>query len=122
VLLGRRLRHGPSKGAAEARIGKPDWYYTSQPIVETTWREALRDAWPHHYLLLVDDQPMWDTRRLSGVFTKLMYHERGWKPLERREVDRLRGEVLASVIAATRALERHVNNLIHTTPIKGVAP
>jgi hypothetical protein len=99
-------------GTSTESMSVPDWYHTDQPVTECTWREALRDAWPHHYLLLVDGQPMWDTRRLSGVFTKLMYHERGWKTLECREADRLRGEVLASVIAATRALERHCSERV----------
>lgn len=83
---------------------KPTDYHTDHPIVECTWREAVRDAWPHRYRILVDWVRIWDTTRLSGTFTRLMYDLRGWQPLPNGEADRLRGEVLASVIAATRDL------------------
>jgi len=95
-------------GTDDSGTWKPANHVTEWPMIQATWREALRDAWPHHYTLLVDGVAIWDTQRLSGTFTKLMYDLRGWRTLPDGEADRLRGEVLASVVAATRGLERHV--------------
>ncbi len=85
---------------------KPADYYTGAPIVECTWREVARDAWPHRYIVAVSGLAVWDTNRLSGTFTRLMYDLRGWQTLPEGEADRLRGQVLASLIAATRDLRQ----------------
>jgi hypothetical protein len=119
-----RLNHpavwGHADGGMVAYFGtdnterwKPDWYTTSQPLIACTWREAVRDAWPHTYVVIVDSVQMWDTHRLWSTFNRLMYDLRGWRKLPSGEADRLRGHVLASVIAATRQLERHVEAVGH---------
>jgi hypothetical protein len=87
---------------------KPDTWYTSHPVVECTWREALRDAWPHTYVILIDQHHMWDGFAWRRTFERLMYDLRGQVPLPGDEADRLRRQVLASVIAATRLLTEHV--------------
>src|SRR5262245_10946574 len=68
-------------GTDDTGSWKPASYYTSQPLVECTWAEVVRDAWPHTYLVVVDWVPVWNAGALSGMFTKLMYDLRGWQPL-----------------------------------------
>lgn len=93
-------------GTSPDDTGKPDSYYTSQPFVECTWREAVRDAWPHTYRLLVNGVEIWGAHTLWPAFEQLMYDLRGWRTLPDGEADRLRGHVLATLIAATRDLTR----------------
>jgi hypothetical protein len=87
---------------------KPESYVTSHPLVECTWREVLRDAWPHTYIVIVDWVRLWDAHALARTFERLMYDLRGWKALPPGAADQFRGQVLASVIAATQHLERLV--------------
>lgn len=93
-------------GTNPTGVWKPADWVTGHPVVQCTWREALRDAWPHTYRILVDGRPVWDARRLGPAFMSLMYDLRGWRALPDGEADRLRGQVLASVIAATRDLQQ----------------
>jgi hypothetical protein len=91
-------------GTHEGGWWLPGSYSPSKPLVECTWTEAVRDAWVHNYLIVVDGVPAWNNPRLNSVFTKLMYDVRGWTPLPDDELDRMRGNVLASLIAATRQI------------------
>ncbi|GAA0720144.1 hypothetical protein Drose_06425 [Dactylosporangium roseum] len=95
-------------GADDSGAWKPDSYWTAQPLVECTWAEVARDAWVHSYVIVVDWVPIWNAWLLGGTFMRLMYDLRGWTPLPAREADRLRGKVLASLIAATEQLREHV--------------
>jgi hypothetical protein len=95
-------------GTDDSGRWKPDSYYTSSPLVQCTWTEAVRDAWVHGYLIVVNGVPIWGASRLGGTFMQLMYDLRGWTKLPDGEADRLRGKVLASLIAATADLQRHV--------------
>lgn len=83
---------------------KPANHTTFHDLVECTWLEALRDAWPHQYIAVVDNRPLWDAFRLRGTYLTLMYDLHGWRKLPPRQADKLRGTVLASVLAATREL------------------
>lgn len=85
-------------------IGKPSWYSTNAPVIECTWLEALRDAWPHTYTIQVDDRWLWDTGQLWGKFNKLMFDLLGYAKLPDGAADQMRGEVLASILAATNDL------------------
>jgi len=89
---------------------KPDHFHTDGQLVECTWMEVARDAWVHDYVIVVDYELIWDAHRHAGTFTKLMYDLRGTTPLPDGKADELRGEVLASLIAATADLQ----NLIGT--------
>ncbi len=93
-------------GTTAEATGKPDWYYTSQPVIECTWREAVRDAWPHTYTVLVDSTPVWSAGRWLRHFNWLMFDLRGWSRLPDGAADRLRGEVLASLHRATADLRQ----------------
>jgi hypothetical protein len=63
-------------------------YYTgSHALVECTFLEAVRDAWPHHYALFVDRQYVWSTVGLMATFDALMWHRRGWQELPAASVE-----------------------------------
>jgi hypothetical protein len=87
------------RGPTPTRSAPADCW-TSDPVVECTWREVLRDAWAHNYTVVVDGVPVWRGGRW-GVFEALMYDLRGWRKLTPARAEELRGHVLASVIAAT---------------------
>lgn len=92
-------------GLTPGQPGKPAEYYTDAPVIECTWLEALRDAWPHTYMVVIDNCALvWSSTRLQATFTKLMYDLRGWQKLPNGAADRLKGQVLASILAATRDL------------------
>lgn len=93
-------------GTDDTGTWKPDGYRSHyDQIVACTWLEALRDAWPHNYMIFVDRAVVvWDTIRLQPTFDKLMYGLRGWRTLADGEADRLKGHLLASVLAATADL------------------
>lgn len=89
-------------GLSPENTGKPDWYSCDWPVVECTWREAVRDAWPHTYIVVVGGREVWNTCRLHSTFVKLMFDLRGWSRLPDGEADKLRGVVRANLTAATR--------------------
>lgn len=60
------------------RYWKPGHLWTSDPIVECTFEEAIRDTWVHGCLAHVDRQVLWNTWKLQAAFTTLMYGARGW--------------------------------------------
>lgn len=59
---------------------KPSAFYTSDPIVECTFLEALRDAWVHTYVLMVEQRTIFVMPRLQLHFERLLSHHRGWTP------------------------------------------
>lgn len=83
---------------------KPRSHYTDQPLMACTWLEAVRDAWPHTYVLCVNRVPVWDTNALSSVFDSLMADLRGWYTLPANETDKLREQVADSLVEATAKL------------------
>ncbi|GGM53676.1 hypothetical protein ACFFX1_54745 [Dactylosporangium sucinum] len=87
---------------------KPGSFSSNGQLVQCTWTEAARDAWVHNYVIAVDYQPIWDAARLVGTFAKLMGDVRGRPKLPDVDADRLRGHVLASLIAATGQLQQHI--------------
>lgn len=104
-------------GLRRGETGKPGGYYTSHPVVECTWLEALRDAWPHTYRLIVDGRwVVWDTSRMWPTFSKIMYDLRGITTLPAGDADGLKGHVLASVLAATRDLNALTGEAVTDVP------
>jgi hypothetical protein len=90
---------------------KPDHFHTDGELIEATWTEVCRDAWVHDYVVVVDYELIWDAHRHAGTFMKLMYDLRGIRVLPDGEAGRLRGEVLASLIAATADLQNLVGSV-----------
>jgi hypothetical protein len=110
-----RLNHpacwNTTAGHVEAFFGtdntgtwRPPDYYTDQAMVGCTWREAVRDAWPHGYLLLVDGEEVWNTDVLRSVFLDLMFDQRGDRRLPAGMADELKTLVADSLRAATGRL------------------
>ncbi len=62
--------HGPRK---------PPHCVGSDGQVRCSVWEAFRDAWPHHYLMLVEFKPIWNTFVLSQSFDEIMWDLRGWR-------------------------------------------
>jgi hypothetical protein len=81
-------------------------FYTSRPIIECTWAEAIRDAWPHTYVLNLDGQSVFDAQALHSKFELLMYDLRGWQKADAVELAFARSSVEESVLSATLAAER----------------
>lgn len=84
---------------------KPDTFTTSQPVIACTWLEALRDAWPHTYIIAVNRRTIWDAHRLWPTFQKLMYDARAIRPLPATEFRNLRYQLQFSIAEATRNLQ-----------------
>lgn len=58
---------------------KPPSYWTSEQIRECTWEEAVRDWWPHQYLLTIDGKSILPGQdQIWPKFQTLMYALRGW--------------------------------------------
>lgn len=58
----------------------PEGYYSSSdPIVECTFEEAIRDAWVHMLHVTVAGQSIWNAFAIHEQFQTLLYHHRGWK-------------------------------------------
>lgn len=100
-------------GTRPEGTGKPEGYSTTHMVVECTWLEALRDAWPHTYRLVVDGRWVaWDTHAMWPTFSKIMYDLRGIKKLPDGQSARLKGKVLARILAATRDLTALANGAV----------
>ncbi|GAA4439645.1 hypothetical protein [Phytohabitans houttuyneae] len=93
-------------GLTDADTGKPDAYVPGWPLIECTWREAVRDAWPHTYVLAVEALPVWDAHSLARTFMELMYDRRGQQPLPEGRADQLLDSVRAGLRAATLHVQR----------------
>lgn len=60
-------------------VGFRDPFYVStRPMIQCTAWEAFRDAWSHHYLMLVERKPIWNTDELWPEFEAIMWLRRGW--------------------------------------------
>lgn len=76
---------------------KPEHYWTSDPLVSCTLWEAVRDAWVHDNVILLEGSPIW--RSQWRHFQPLMWAVRGWRPLPA-------GLIEMHQDAVRRALER----------------
>jgi len=91
-------------GLAEGDTGKPGQYWTDSPVVECTWLEVLRDAWPHGYAILAADRILWNAGQWQGAFQLLMFDLRGHQKMPPGNADRSRTRLLADMLTATRNL------------------
>lgn len=70
-------------------------------LVRCTFEEAIRDCWPHTYVMLVERRPIFDSQKLRRDFDLLMSHRRKWHEAQTdhdRALVRLREQLeLASV-------------------------
>ncbi len=88
---------------------RPAFYAGADSTVRCTVWEAVRDAWPHHYLMIVERTPIWDTFALQREFDLLMYAARGWRAVDRGSLEVARARVLRSYAKGIRVLRRVVD-------------
>ncbi len=93
-------------GFSPETIGKPDAYWTDDPVVECTFEEAMRDCWSHDYGILINSFVVWDSLALQTRFYDLMFHIRGQKVLPEARLEQVQGAVLNSVRRAVRYFEQ----------------
>lgn len=57
-----------------------DGHVTDDELVEATWLEVLRDAWPHQYPIQIYGTGvlLWNPRRRWPEFERIMWNIRGW--------------------------------------------
>jgi hypothetical protein len=84
-------------------ICKPESYWTNSETVKCTAWEAIRDAWPHSYIMIVDGCAIWDAGRLWHHFETIMWDLRGWRKQPRQREYARR--------AVVRSLRRAVDRL-----------
>lgn len=81
---------------------RPAIYHSRRdPVACTVW-EAFRDAWPHNYVMLVEQQPVWDTASLWPQFQTIMWHQRRWG----RTIAQRRAAEKAVIRSLTAAVKR----------------
>lgn len=91
-------------GFAEPR--KPAAFYTNKPLVECTFLEAVRDAWAHSFVMLVEGQPVLDAAALWPHFENIMWRTRGWAGHEEAPVATAEAAVRIALARAADALRR----------------
>lgn len=84
---------------------KPAGYYTSDPLVECTLWEALRDAWCHDFAIILNGQCIWHGGTWKH-FEPLMFHVRNWRALPDLEVRRHKAAVLRMISHMAKAANR----------------
>lgn len=85
---------------------KPDCFYSGEDVVPCTFLEAVRDAWPHSYILHVDFVEIWNTWKLRALFDALMWHRRGWRALPDGRAEELIESLSRSLRAASERLRK----------------
>lgn len=70
--------------------------------VDCTIWDAVRDAWPHSYLIVLDGRATWDTFALRGQLQTLLCHTRGWTAVDPRDVISAQATVRRSMQRAAR--------------------
>lgn len=91
-------------GLTPDETGKPDSYVTGSELVECTFREALRDAWPHTYTIVVAQQDIWDAGKWRPWFEDLMYDLRGIRPLPSGQAEQIKALLHTDLIGAVERL------------------
>jgi hypothetical protein len=63
---------------ASQPTSKPAAYYTADPVVDLTLWEAIRDAWVHGYVIVLEDVVVFNGEDAHEHFDTLMWHVRKW--------------------------------------------
>jgi len=79
---------------------KPAGYWTDEPVVECTFEEVVRDAWCHHYLVIVELRAIWAAYSLQQQFDDIMWHIREWHKNYSRDTQDAKKKVLTSLAVA----------------------
>lgn len=76
-------------------------FYTTDPIVECTFAEAVRDAFVHGISMVLEKKVIFHAGALAQDYSALLYNHRGW----RKDGD---GDVSLAIARSTIALRRAV--------------
>lgn len=87
----------PSYGAAA-----PAGYWTTDPVVDCTFWEVVRDEWIHGSIVVVNSRFVW--KPPNRLMEQLMFDLRGWTVLDDLERTRIQKHVHASLAAAAERL------------------
>lgn len=85
---------------------KLEGYWTDWPVIQCTFEEAVRDAWPHDYLIIVEREPVWDAFSLRHQFDDIMWHIRGLDKESLRDIRPAKQKVLTSLASACQKVAR----------------
>jgi hypothetical protein len=86
---------------------RPAFYWTDSPQVECTLWEAVRDAWSHGYVMLIDGVPVLNTERMyNRRFYPLMSNLRGWPTLDANKVVRHKLMVRSAIRCCSKKVAR----------------
>lgn len=86
--------------------GKPEICWTRDAIVRCTFWEAMRDAWPHGFVMLVGGRPILDAGRLRPAFDAIMWQTRGWQGASEAKAARARTIVTHALVQAAECLRQ----------------
>ncbi|HLF28243.1 MAG TPA: hypothetical protein VJG32_18080 [Anaerolineae bacterium] len=93
---------------------KDESYYTNDPVVRCSFEEAVRDAWPHTYIIALNwfkvgrgwrQSLVWDSFRLKDHFDILMYDLRRWRTSPIEVIEQSKRYVVKSLEYATQQLQ-----------------
>jgi hypothetical protein len=87
-------------------LGRPGrlGYWTDEPVIGCTFTEAVRDAWSHTYVIVINNVPCWNPP--WRPFERLMYDVRGWTVLPDSAREEIRESVCRSLRAAAERAHR----------------
>ena len=104
-------------GRPGRRFIEPHYYHGERERVRCTLWEAVRDAWPHHLVIIFEFDPVLDTGALSRRFDRIMYKLRGWQnDISDAEITAHK----AAIIAAIRDCEMRVRRRIEVVDRGGL--
>ena len=83
----------------------PDaYFYTTFPVAECTFAEAVRDEWVHGAVIVVNGDVIWRPRQ--SQMSKLMYDVRGWLALTDDKREQIQTDVMIQLAGASVRLGR----------------
>jgi hypothetical protein len=85
----------------------PASHLVSDPAMECTFWEAVRDLWVHQHILSIEKVHVWDPTFQSSVgqaFEVLMWHVRKWRPVPEDDAEKHRAIVRKSLESAADKL------------------
>ena len=76
---------------------RPKGWHSNEPLVHCTVLEALRDAWPHSYRVIIEGDLVWDFPIRTELFQALMFDRRGWKAERADVIEKILADLRASL-------------------------
>lgn len=83
-------------------------YVTSRPEVRCTLWEAVRDAWPHHLVIVFEFDPVLDTGALCEHFDAIMWHIRKWQKIDEKALAEHKTRALQAIGQCAMLVRRRI--------------